>query len=130
MFLKTFIYLLLQVIINATEDALRDEKFKTWSHLLNSIHVLLWLVFPVIVPFNKSEIGVLIGGYILIRFTFFDFVYNIIRKLPLFYVGDTSIYDKVIRYLVKKLKVSAAFVLSFSKIISILIAYGLFRRFF
>jgi hypothetical protein len=37
-----------------------------------------------------------IFGYVLVRFAIFDFVYNLSAGLPIFFVGSTKIYDRVL----------------------------------
>ena len=39
--------------------------------------------------------GYVIGGYVLLRFALFDVLYNLTAGLPLFYIGETKIYDKL-----------------------------------
>jgi hypothetical protein len=37
----------------------------------------------------------IIGGYLLTRFALFDYAYNLAKGNPLFYIGNTKLYDKV-----------------------------------
>ena len=77
----------------------RDKKYK---RLLDASHMLA------IVP-EALLLGALIGyggvttqdmylgfGYVLTRFALFDPLYNISAGLPLWYIGSTSIFDRVI----------------------------------
>lgn len=43
---------------------------------------------------NDGLISVLIG-WLFLRFAVFDFIFNIVARLPLFYIGNTKLYDKL-----------------------------------
>lgn len=119
--------LLIYTIINvldAVSDALRDEGKKTWSHPIEIILIAGLLFMPFIVPFNI----VAIASFILVRYFVFDFTYNIIRKLGLFYFGSTSIYDKLFRMLLVKDQ-AIVHVILISKIIALCVAIGLLNNY-
>jgi hypothetical protein len=40
----------------------------------------------------------IIGGYILLRFALADLIFNLSAGLPLFYIGTTKIYDKILHW--------------------------------
>lgn len=90
------------IISEAVYEALYDEGKKTISGLIEffykavvTVMALLWLSgqynlhLPVI-PFWKVLLG-----FLFLRFALFDAVYNLMRRLPLFYVGSSKVYDKL-----------------------------------
>lgn len=90
------------IIFEAISEAFYDNGSKTLSGVFEfilrsatTIVVLFWL-FGIDSPFGyELSLFKLIGGYVLLRFAIFDVAYNLVRRLPIFYVGETKIYDKV-----------------------------------
>lgn len=98
-----FLIVLFLIIFEALSEALYDNGSKTLSGVLEfilraatTLVALLWL-YGIDSPFANYELSLfkLIGGYVLLRFAIFDVAYNLVRRLPIFYVGETKIYDKV-----------------------------------
>src|SRR6056297_304148 len=87
------VLLIILVLVNAIEDAFRDEGKKELAHLFNTLHIAGWfcmMSFPISL--------ILVVQYVLARFALFDITYNLMRGIDLFYIGSTSIYDKLWRW--------------------------------
>lgn len=86
--------LLLIIGMDAYGDAEIDEKRKR-NHLVESIGVLSWFVVIVMFYYYPVNWWWIAIDYVLIRFSFFDIIYNKSRKLSTFYIGGTDPLDKV-----------------------------------
>lgn len=92
------------ITAEAISEALYDNGSKTLSGIFEFILkavmtfvVLLW-IYGIDSPFRyELPLWQLIGGYLLLRFALFDVAYNLIRGLPVFYIGGTKIYDQLWR---------------------------------
>lgn len=99
-----FLIVLFLIIAEAISEALYDKGTKTLSGVFEfilraatTLVVLFWL-FGIDSPFGyELSLFKLIGGYVLLRFALFDVTYNLVRGLPVFYVGETKLYDKLWR---------------------------------
>jgi hypothetical protein len=94
------ILLILTILIDATGDALTLSS-KPWAHVTQAITVLLWLF--IIWRNDKKKYNwqlrdllYLIAGYTLIRHGLFDYTWNLVAGQNIFFVGNTSLYDKLI----------------------------------
>lgn len=97
------IFVLFLIIFEAIHEALYDNNHKTLSGIIEFVYlsvitlsILSWLrglyIFDITyIPFIK-----IVLGYLFLRFALFDAVYNLLRNLPLFYVGDTKLFDKIL----------------------------------
>lgn len=75
--------------------------FKWWLQwIIAGALFAIWL-FAIALPFDGYYVPTvkLILGYIFVRFLIFDFIYNIISGLPLFFNGTTKLYDRIMREL-------------------------------
>lgn len=118
------------IVFEAFSEGLYDNGSKTLSGVFEFILkavatfvVLLWL-YGIDSPFANYELpfGKLIGGYILLRFALFDAVYNLMRDLPVFYVGETKIYDKLWKAFFRWSGISVEHFLFMLKLIALLIS--------
>ncbi len=64
----------------------------------------------------------IVGGYILLRFAVFDFVFNIFAGLPLFFIGTTKFYDLFWRKFFELTKFPESHFLWMFKLIALLIS--------
>jgi hypothetical protein len=121
--MKLFILLLIQVIIDAFDDALAQKirmnskaSLSKLHHIVQSIHVLVWLCMigailtNFISPWNASDYTLfgltipakanifiqLILGYSLLRFAIFDYSFNAFAGKTRSYFGKSSIYDIIL----------------------------------
>jgi hypothetical protein len=88
--------LVLSILSDAIGDASLDTGDKMNGHLFASLSILLLLLLLAIG--REVTIGQwiwLVVGYVFIRFAIFDLTYNAIADLPWYYIGSTSLYDKV-----------------------------------
>lgn len=108
------------VIINALEDAFRDNDRKILAHLFNTLHIAGWIGM---IYFDFTWIFII--QYILIRFALFDVIYNLTRGQKIFHIGSTSIYDKFWKRFEKVTKFPMNHVFFWIKLISLLIAITL-----
>lgn len=105
------------VLLNALEDSFRDSNKKILAHIFNALHIAGWIYM---IQFELTYI--LVIQYILIRFSLFDIIYNLIIGNNIFYVGNASIYDKFWQWIKVKTKFQINHLLFWLKLISLLIA--------
>lgn len=124
----TLLIFLILIISEALYEGLYDNGKKAlagvlefFSKLLTMGMIILWLN-GTDYEFVRRELWVLIGGYILLRFALFDAVYNLMRDLPVFYVGETKIYDKVWKAFFRWTNISVGHFLFMAKLIALLIS--------
>ena len=96
------------IVFQAVPDGLYDEGKKTLAGVLKSIYlaVVTIITFAFItgvyfVP-DRHVFLVTLAGYLLMRFSLFYVIYNLTRGLPIFFIGTTKIYDKVLNWFFKK----------------------------
>lgn len=80
------------IILDALKDALYDNGKKFASGTVD-IFFLSAMICGVVLM-QGDWIWIVI--YILLRYALFDLIYNITRKLPLLYLGNTKFYDRVL----------------------------------
>jgi len=85
------------VALNAMGDAYNDEGNKALGHSLNALSIASLLVEPIITEPEREEWLSRIASYTFIRYGTFDYIYNATRGLPLTYIGNSSISDKIMR---------------------------------
>ena len=90
------------IFVDAVGDALYDNKKKTLSGVFQTILVavllfgICFLDTPTLLrPVEYSGALWLIVGYVCLRYALFDYTYNIVRGLNIFYTGSTKILDKL-----------------------------------
>lgn len=81
------------IILNAVGDGLKDSGEKEWGHACNALSTGLLLVSPFVINYDKSKWGYYLSSYVFLRIALFDYSYNLTRKLPLNYIGRTSVWD-------------------------------------
>jgi len=85
------------IILDSTGDSLMDSKRnKELSHLLKAINTGIFILLPFFLKVELNDILWYVIGYTLLRFSLFDYIYNLISKLPFNYIGKTSYYDKLL----------------------------------
>jgi hypothetical protein len=87
------ILIILSILLAATGDGFNDSDRKTVGHVLRALSVLSLLLVPL---YYTGGFGWLIAAYILLRVGLFDITYNIVRKLPICFIGTTSLWDKFV----------------------------------
>lgn len=86
------LFLLATVLMDAIGDALRFNKELIAHHVFECIHIALWFVIWYAFGFE----WVYIAMYVLGRIIAFDIVFNLAAGLPLFYIGNNSLYDIIL----------------------------------
>jgi len=81
------------IILDALKDALYDSGKKHASGLIDMVFLSAMICGVVLLKDDWTWIAV----YVLLRYSLFDLIYNITRRLPLLYVGVTKPYDRLIR---------------------------------
>jgi hypothetical protein len=114
--LALILYLLAIVAVGAIGDALYDMD-KIWAHNFNAIEIGMLLAMPFLFKYGWWAIV----AYISFRIFAFDYTYNLVRGLPLAYVGSTSWWDLL---LVKQLPMGVAF----AKILFLAFGVGLIYK--
>jgi hypothetical protein len=103
---KIFSLLLIVLVIwDATGDALRAKGKQIPHHLLESVSVALWLFL--LVALDREWLkwhDRLIVMYITIRIAIFDVIFNVIKGNKWSYVGESSIYGKLLSWFSLKVK--------------------------
>ena len=89
----TSLILLLLVILDASGDACRLEGWQLLHHVIESFQIAGWIVVWALFDFNL----VYIVMYLLGRFIAFDLVFNIWAGNEILYVGESSLYGRLIR---------------------------------
>ena len=89
-------YLIATVLIAATGDALFDSGAKIWGHSLEAVEVLLLISGPFIFQFKRRDWWAYVITLVAFRIAFFDYTYNLVRGLPLTFIGHTSWWDIII----------------------------------
>ena len=90
---------ILLIFTEAAYEALKLKGKDTLSGVIEffnrAVTIILLSMFLAGWRWNLKNDGLfyVLGGYILLRFAIFDFVFNITARLPLFYIGTTKIYD-------------------------------------
>jgi hypothetical protein len=85
------------IVFNAIGDGLYDDRHKLAAKSFRAASIGSLLAIPVFSgPIGKKKAFKYALSYGLMRFALFDITYNATRKLPLNYVGTTSIHDKII----------------------------------
>ena len=102
---------LVLILLEASYEALQ----RSWKDMLKTLAGVLEFVYRAIIMLglfawiadirpheliNLKDYSYLelLGSFVLLRFALFDACYNIITRQPVFYVGDTKIYDKMFRW--------------------------------
>jgi len=84
------------IILNAVGDGLNDSGNKTWGHACNAASIGLLvstpIVFKNVTKENWYHYPII---YSCLRFSMFDYSYNMIRGLPFDYMGTTAPTDRV-----------------------------------
>ena len=89
-------------VLEAVHEALYDNGSKLLSGIIEAILkalivsiALAW--FAGIHLFNLDYIPFwkLFTGFVFVRFLMFDVIYNVIRGLPLLFMGSTKLFDKI-----------------------------------
>ena len=87
------------VVLNAIGDGLNDNGIKGWGHLCNAASIGTLLMSFTWIDYNKNKWWIYPLTYTSLRFTLFDYSYNLTRGLPLNYIGGTSFYDQFMQKL-------------------------------
>jgi len=127
MYLIAALFLILSESIS---EALSDEGKKTVAGIIEFINLALvtlivfaWLdlYYPKWMWWHEVNYWQVVGGYVLLRFAVFDLVYNLIRRLPPFYIGMTKLSDKLLRKFFTRTRIPSEHMLFMFKLISLTI---------
>lgn len=89
------------IVFEAVPEALASIGKKTFAGVLEFVYraVVALVLFAVACGFQYNgtmdNYFYYLGGYVLVRFALFDYLYNVIANLPMFRSGTTKIYDKL-----------------------------------
>lgn len=85
------------IMFNAIGDGLYDDGHKLAAKSFRAASIGSLLAIPVVSgPIGKKKVFKYALSYGLMRFGLFDITYNATRKLPLNYVGTTSLSDRIV----------------------------------
>lgn len=82
------------IVLESIGDALCDDGKKISGHTFGAMSTGILFVSPFILNIDKNSWHWYLGSYVSFRIALFDPVYNIIRGLPMFEIGNTSLWDK------------------------------------
>ena len=86
------------VILNGIGDGLNDSGQKTWGHACNAASIGLLVATPIVFKnVSKDNWYHYPIIYSCLRFAEFDYSYNLIRGLPIDYMGTTAPTDKIFK---------------------------------
>ena len=88
------VYLFACVIIGAGGDALFDGGNKIWGHFFDALEAGLLISGALVLNLRRRDWIAFFLAYVFIRVASFDYVYNLVRGLPIMYLGDTGWWDK------------------------------------
>lgn len=124
-----FLIVLFLITAEAISDAFYDNGSKTLSGVFEfilkavmTLVVLLWIYGIDSVFVYDLPLWQLIGGYVLLRFALFDAVYNLVRGLRIFYIGNSKIYDKLLGWFFRWSGIHSVHFLAMFKFIALLIS--------
>ena len=109
------ILLLLIVSLDALGDAFRRRNRQVLHHVMDTLQIALWMAIWGLFGFDLYYVFM----YVLARFALFDLIYNIAAGHSWWYIGDSSIYDKAIRWFAKTARAPIAYVVAVPKIMSL-----------
>ncbi|KKM01892.1 hypothetical protein LCGC14_1789890 [marine sediment metagenome] len=107
--------LLLIVMLDAAGDALRLRKHQVISHMAEAVQVALWIAVWALFEFQVYYIAM----YILGRFIVFDLVFNLIAGNKIFYIGESSLYGRGLRWLAGKVRQPVGLFISMPKLMAL-----------
>jgi len=101
----TIILIILTIIIGAMSDGFNDSKKKVVGHILAAVETLGLICIGALVMFGDEgsrywfieRLILIVLSYGLIRAALFDFAYNLSRGISLFYLGDSSLWDRFMK---------------------------------
>ena len=89
------------IVFEAVPEALALIEKKTSAGVMEFIYraVVAVVFFAVVGGFHfngtMDNYFYYLGGYVLLRFALFDYLYNVVADLPMFRSGTTKLYDKL-----------------------------------
>jgi hypothetical protein len=83
------------ITFNAIGDGKNNDNEKTIGHIFNAFSILVLLLIPSIIVWDRNPWVIYILSYAFLRAAIFDIAYNLTRGLPWNYIGSTSITDKL-----------------------------------
>jgi hypothetical protein len=120
----------LLILFKAIPDAVYDRGYKTFSKYLRfwydaGFYFVVFLLTTNYYPYNGSRINIdfwyIIAGALLLRWSLFDLIYNLIKKNPVFYVGTTDPIDKLFGWFFRWSGIASGHFLFMFKLISLAI---------
>jgi hypothetical protein len=116
------------ILFEAIPEGLADRGKKRIAGVIEFIYraVITLTIFYILGGFCKIHLTStpfwqVIVGYVLLRFALFDLCYNLTRKLPVFYIGDTKLFDKFWKWFFKESGIPAEHFLAMVRVISLFI---------
>lgn len=113
------------IVFEAVYEAIKD---KTLAGVVEFIYravltviAFMWMGGLMMLTPPESSLLYTLGGYLLLRFAIFDAIYNLIRGLPLFFIGTTKLFDKAWRWFFSKTGIPHEHFLALLKFICLLI---------
>lgn len=90
-------FIIITVAIGATGDAFMLTGDKLWGHSVTALETALLISGMVLFRLTVKDLFLYLVIYTCIRIGIFDFAFNFVADLGILYVGDTSLWDKVVK---------------------------------
>jgi len=91
---------ILSIFGGAAGDGLHHRGNKLLAHplkLLQPVALLILVVLTLIVrpDYDGYQLALIAYSYFILRFSLFDYIWNLFAGEDIFYIGNSSLYDKV-----------------------------------
>ena len=85
--------IIILIVLDALRDSLYDRGAKTVSGVVDLVYLSIMICGVVLMKGDWIWIVI----YVCIRWSMFDIIYNLIKGLPIFYIGTTKPIGMVVR---------------------------------
>lgn len=116
------------ILCEAIYEGLADRGHKLIAGIIEFVYrtfvtLAIFALFSGIKLFenNYPDYWYIVTGFVLVRFALFDLTYNLIRQNPVFYIGDTKLYDKILGWFFRWSGIDSGHFLAMVKLIALLI---------
>lgn len=87
------LYLLACISIGAISDSLNDSGTQTWGHLFDAVEIALLISGAFLFKLTRRDWLAYFLSYVFLRVASFDYIYNLVSGLSLFYTGVSNWWD-------------------------------------
>jgi len=106
--------IIILVVLDALKDSLYDRGAKTVSGVIDLVYLSVMICGVVLMHGDWLWIVI----YVCLRWSIFDVIYNLIRGLPIFYIGTTKPIGMVVRRVFHENAVHFLFITKLAALVS------------